>query len=162
MGSRLKRSRKIVRSVLMALTVCALNLWLPSVTEAQIVVVVNPSNPLRDLSLEELRRLYLGRTTTFRQNLPVILLEQAELRKAFYPAALGMNEGRIKRHWIGVVFSGESAIPPKTISGSDALKHLVAQTPGAIGFLDFPAADRSVRVLTINGLRPVDASYPLR
>jgi ABC-type phosphate transport system substrate-binding protein len=38
---------------------------------------VNPHNPVRNLSIEELRRLYLGRTTTFSQNQPVLLLERA-------------------------------------------------------------------------------------
>ena len=137
-------------------------LSLPSEARAQIVVVVNPRNPVRDLSLEELRRLYLGRTTTFRQNQPVMLLEQADTRRAFYRAALGMNEARVKRHWIGIVFSGETAIPPRTIAGVEELKRTVAQNAGAIGFLDLAAADQSVKVLTINGLHPGDAAYPLR
>jgi ABC-type phosphate transport system substrate-binding protein len=152
----------ILRWMLMILAGAVLSTSLPAEARAQIVVVVNPRNPVRDLSLEELRRLYLGRTTTFRQNQPVILLEQAEVRRAFYQAALGMNEARIKRHWIGIVFSGETATPPKTIAAADELKRAVAQNTGAIGFLEQTAADPSVKVLTINGLHPGDARYPLR
>lgn len=162
MGSRPKSARTILQSLLLALTGATLCVWFPSVAQAQIAVVVNSSNPLRNLSVEELRRLYLGRTTTFRQNQPVILLEQAELRQAFYQAVLGMSEARVKRHWIGIVFSGETATPPKAIAAADELKHTVAQNPGAIGFLEAGTADRSVRVLTINGLHPSDAGYPLR
>jgi hypothetical protein len=84
------------------------------------------------------------------------------MRRAFYQAALGMNEARIKRHWIGIVFSGETATPPKTIAAADELKRAVAQNTGAIGFLEQTAADPSVKVLTINGLHPGDARYPLR
>jgi ABC-type phosphate transport system substrate-binding protein len=152
----------ILRWMVMILAGAVLSASLPSEARAQIVVIVNPRNPVRDLSLEELRRLYLGRTTTFRQNQPVILLEQAEIRRAFYRAALGMNEARVKRHWIGIVFSGETATPPKTIAAADELKRTVAQNTGAIGFLEQTAADPSVKVLTINGLHPSDAGYPLR
>jgi ABC-type phosphate transport system substrate-binding protein len=152
----------ILRWMVMILAGAVLSASLPSEARGQIVVIVNPRNPVRDLSLEELRRLYLGRTTTFRQNQPVILLEQAEIRRAFYRAALGMNEARVKRHWIGIVFSGETATPPKAIAAADELKRTVAQNTGAIGFLEQTAADPSVKVLTINGLHPGDAGYPLR
>ncbi|HEY3011965.1 MAG TPA: hypothetical protein VGJ36_04400 [Gemmatimonadales bacterium] len=135
---------------------------LPVNARAQIAVVVNPRNPVKDLSLEELRRLYLGRTTTFRQNQPVTLLEQAKISDAFYQAALGMNEARVRRHWIGIVFSGETAKPPKSIAVAGDLKRAVAERPGAIAFIDVADIDRSMKVLTINGLHPADARYPLR
>lgn len=152
----------ILRWMLPILVGALLSTSLPAVARAQIVVVVNPHNPVRDLSLEELRRLYLGRTTTFRQNQRVMLLEQAAIRRAFYQAALGMNEARVKRHWIGIVFSGETATPPRTIAASDELKRTIAQNTGAIGFIEQTAADPSVKILTINGLHPGDAQYPLR
>jgi ABC-type phosphate transport system substrate-binding protein len=152
----------ILRRVLTIVVGAVLGMSLPPEARAQIVVVVNPRNPVRNLSLEELRRLYLGRTTSFRQNQPVMLLEQADARRAFYRSALGMNEARVKRHWIGIVFSGETATPPRTIAGVDELKRAVAQNAGAIGFLDVAATDPSVKVLTINGLHPGDAAYPLR
>jgi ABC-type phosphate transport system substrate-binding protein len=135
---------------------------LPVEARAQIAVIVNPKNPVKDLSLEELRRLYLGRTTTFRQNQPVMLLEQAAVSAAFYQAALGMSESRVRRHWIGIVFSGETAKPPRSIAASEELKRAVDQNPGAIAFIDLAETDPSMKVLTINGLHPDDARYPLR
>jgi ABC-type phosphate transport system substrate-binding protein len=135
---------------------------LPCDLQAQIVVVVNPHNPVKDLSLEELRRLYLGRTTTFRQNLPVSLMEQAIVSDAFYQAALGMNEERVRRHWIGIVFSGETAKPPRSFTGAEELKQAVAENPGAIAFIDLAETDAGMKVLTINGRQPDDERYPLR
>lgn len=135
---------------------------LPVQAQAQIAVVVNLRNPVKDISLEELRRLYLGRTTTFRQNQPVTLLEQAKVSDAFYQAALGMNQARVRRHWIGIVFSGEAAKPPRSIAAAGDLKRAVAERPGAIAFIDVADLDRSMKVLTINGLRPADARYPLQ
>ena len=135
---------------------------LPVNAGAQIAVVVNLRNPVKDLSLEELRRLYLGRTTTFRQDQPVVLLEQAKVSRAFYQAALGMNEARVRRHWIGIVFSGEAAKPPRSITIASELKQALRERPGAIAFIDVADLDRSMKVVTINGLRPADAHYPLQ
>jgi ABC-type phosphate transport system substrate-binding protein len=129
---------------------------------AQIVVVVNPSNPVKNVTLEELRRLYLGRTTTFSRNLPVSLMEQAVVSDAFYEAALGMNEARVRRHWIGIVFSGETAKPPRSFAAADDLKRAVAENPGAIAFIDLAETDPGMKVLTINGRHPDDDRYPLR
>ena len=151
-----------LRSMLVVLASIVLSAsWAPEAA-AQIAVIVNPRNPITDLSLEELRRLYLGRTTAFRQNQPVTLLEQAEMRGPFYRVALGMNESRVRRHWIGIVFSGETATPPKTIAPVGELKRAVARNTGAIAFVELVAADPTVKVLTINGFHPGDAGYPLR
>jgi ABC-type phosphate transport system substrate-binding protein len=135
---------------------------LPRDVRAQIVVVVNPHNPVRNLSLEELRRLYLGRTTTFSQNLPVSLMEQAIVSDAFYQVALGMNEARLRQHWIGIVFSGETAKPPRSFTVAEDLKRAVAENPGAIAFIDLAETDAGMKVLTINGRHPEDERYPLR
>jgi phosphate transport system substrate-binding protein len=135
---------------------------LPRDVRAQIVVIVNPRNPVKDLSLEELRRLYLGRTTTFRQDLQVSLMEQAVVSDAFYQAALGMNEARVRRHWIGIVFSGETAKPPRSFAAAEELKKAVAENPGAIAFIDLAETDPDMKVVTSNGRQPDDERYPLR
>jgi len=151
-----------IRWLLVLLAGVLLTPTLPAEARAQFAVIVNPRNPIKDLSLEELRRLYLGRTTTFSQNQPVILLEQAAISDGFYQAALGMNEARLRRHWIGIVFSGETAKPPKSIAVADDLKRAVAENRGAIAFIDLAETEPGMKVLTINGRRPDDARYPLR
>ena len=135
---------------------------LPRDARAQIVVVVNPRNPVKNLTLEELRRFYLGRTTTFSRNLPVSLMEQAVVSDVFYQAVLGMNEARVRRHWIGIVFSGETAKPPRSYTIADDLKRAVTENPGAIAFIDLAETDPGMKVLTINGRHPEDERYPLR
>ena len=134
---------------------------LPRDARAQIVVVVNPRNPVKDLSLEELRRLYLGRTTTFREDLPVSLMEQAVVSDAFYQA-LGMDEEGVRRHWIAIVFSGDTPKPPHSFTVAEDLKRAVAENPGAIAFIDLAETDPGMKVLTINGRYPDDERYPLR
>jgi hypothetical protein len=45
---------------------------------------------------------------------------------------------------------------------AEATKRFVAEHPGAIGFVELRAVDATVRVVTIGGRSPSDATYPLR
>ena len=129
---------------------------------AQIAMIVHRDNPVRDLSVATLRRLYLGQTTTFSNGERVALLECTPLQMTFYRKALGMSPELVHRHWIGLVFQGEDATPPQPMRDADATKRFVAEHPGAIGFVDLRAVDATVRVLTVEGYAPTDANYPLR
>ncbi len=131
-------------------------------TAAQMAVIVHRDNPTRDLSVDALRRLYLGQTTTFSNGERVALLECTPLQKTFYEKALGMSPELVHRRWIGLVFQGEGATPPQPMHDTEATKRFVAEHPGAIGFVELRAVDATVRVVTIGGRSPSDATYPLR
>ncbi len=127
-----------------------------------IAVIVHPGNPLSSISLDELRRLYLGTRTTLPNKEAVILLESPAVRERFYAAALRMSADRVKRHWMGIVFAGESDAPPKEVGGADALVQFVATHAGGIAFLPAGSSTDAVKVLAIEGMRPHDPGYPLR
>ena len=134
------------------------------VADAQdpIAVIVHPRSTLADLSLETLRRLYLGRSAILPTKESAVLLESAWLRDRFYPRALGMNADRFKRHWIGVIFSGEGATPPKEVGSPTEVLQYVATHPGSVAFIELSNVDKSVKAVSIDGLRPSDPSYRLR
>ena len=89
-------------------------------------------------------------------------MESSTVRERFYAAALGMSQDRVKRHWIGVVFSGQSGTPPKDVGGPAELQQFVATHPGAIAFLAATDVGGSVKVLAVEGRRPDDPRYPLK
>jgi len=120
------------------------------------------NQPENGLATEDLRHLYLGVRTAFPNRAPVLLVALPTLRERFYAAALGMQDAQFRRYWMGLVFSGDSALPPVEVGTVDAVKQLVARHPGAVGFIDAAAADASVKVITIDGLRPDEPGYPLR
>ena len=127
-----------------------------------IAVIVHPDNPIKDLTLDDLRRLYLGSTTLFADREPVVLLESSDLRSRFYRTALGMGEDRLKRHWVSRVFSGQSGSPPREIRRHTELLEYVERHPGAIAFVDAGVLDGTVKALTLDGHQPTDPGYPLR
>ena len=100
------------REFAVALILPALLVFAPRPASAQFAVIVHRTNPIDSLSLEDLRRLYLGRTTTFKNQERIDLLEFTPGRKGFYRTALGMSEDQVRRHWVAVVFSGEPGTAP--------------------------------------------------
>lgn len=135
----------------------------PSAPESDgaIAVIVNRNNPIDNVTAADLRRLYLGNTTVFSNRERVVLLEQAGLRESFYRTVLNMSSDRVKRHWIGVVFSGSGATPPKTVSQADLVLDFVRHARGAIAFVDARVVDPTVKVLAVEGSRPGDPDYAL-
>ena len=83
-------------------------------------------------------------------------------RVTFYRDVLDMNLDRVRRHWIGVVFAGETAMPPREAADPEQARRYVAEHTGALAFVDARAVDGSVRVLAINGKLPADPGYPIR
>ncbi len=130
-------------------------------SQQAIAVIVNRSNPLNSVNAEDLKRLFLGTTTVFPNRERVTLYEQADLRESFYRTVLMMNGDRVKRYWIGVVFTGSSAIPPKSVSDPGEVRDFVSRRRGAVAFVDARVVDQSVKVLTVEGSRPGDADYSL-
>jgi len=132
----------------------------PISTQGQVAVVTHPDSPLRNLSLEELGRIFLGQVTVTDAG-PVTLVEHSAARADFYRAVVGMAEAQVDRHWIGVVFRGGSASPPRKLSDPVAVRDFVTEHPGAIAFLALASVDASVRVITIDGRAPSDPGYPI-
>jgi hypothetical protein len=129
---------------------------------AQVAVVVGPDSPLREIALNDLRSMYLGQLTKLQTGERVVLLESPGQRERFYQSALHMNPDRVKRHWIGVVFSGGGALPPKEIASAEELHRYLSEHRGAIGFIALASVGANMRILRVNGFKPEDADYPIR
>ena len=133
----------------------------PSPAAAQMAVIVHPSSTIRAVSIEDLRRFFLGSSQTI-DTARVQVVETAKLRKPFYRALLGISDEEVRRRWVALVFRGEATALPRTLPDDSAVKAYVAEHPGAIGFIDASSADGSVRVLTVDGHKPSEAAYALR
>ena len=136
----------------------------PANLQAQeaIAVIVNTANPLSDISLRDLERLYMGDATKFPGGGSATTYEEASVREAFYKAAVDMSVGEVQRHWIQATFSGGGAVAPEEMASPAAALAAVAGSPGAIAVIPASAVDGSVKVITVGGAAPSDAGYPLR
>lgn len=127
---------------------------------AQVAVIANVDTEIEDIRLGELRDLFLGRPTNVSAQ-PVVLFENRAVREQFYRSALSMGVREVKQRWIQVVLTGGRMQPPVEVD-ADEVVSLVAETSGAIAFVDSPPENEEVRVLRIDGHLPGEAGYPLR
>jgi ABC-type phosphate transport system substrate-binding protein len=97
-------------------------------TNAQdLVVVVNKSNTVNDLSKREVIDIYMGRYVTFPDGesaKPFDLPAESQLKNDFYLKLVNQNERKINAYWARVLFSGRAKPPESVQSINEVLSHL--------------------------------------
>jgi ABC-type phosphate transport system substrate-binding protein len=130
-----------------------------------VAVVVNADTPVNNLSLAEVRKIFLGDRQYWTANIPVVLLMRAPVareRDVVLKTIYQMSESRFKQYWIAKIFRAESALAPKVVYSNDMANELVTAIPGAIAFIDSRDVKPGTKVVRVDGLLPGDAGYPLR
>jgi len=129
-----------------------------------LVIVVNRSNPVNDLSLAELRRIFLGNRSywTNGRRITLVMRDPGEPeRKIILNDVCGMSEEQLKNHFLHGLFTGEILVSPKILSTPAGVRKFIFNVPGAIGYLRVSDLDDSVKVVRIDELLPDDKRYKL-
>jgi len=133
--------------------------------DSSVAVVVHPDVPVTNLSLQEVRSVFLGDRQYWNSKLPVVLLIRAPVaheRDVVLRVIYEMSEVQFKRYWIAKIFRAESATPPKIVYSNDMTNELTAAIPGAIAFLDSQDVRPGVKVVRVDGHLPGEPGYPLK
>jgi ABC-type phosphate transport system substrate-binding protein len=139
--------------------------WPQSPRESDVAVVVNEDTPVTDLSLSEVRKVFLGERQYWNAKLPVVLLIRAPVareRDVVLHVIYQMTEAQFKQYWVAKIFRAEVTAPPKIVYSNDLQSELVSAIPGAIAFIDSRNVHPGVKVLRVDGKLPGDKDYPLR
>jgi ABC-type phosphate transport system substrate-binding protein len=116
---------------------------------ADVVVIVNPKNPVAALTAEQVAALYLGKATAFPSGAPVTLADQPEaagIRGDFYQKATGRSAAQVRALWARITFTGKGT-PPQELKSAADVKAFVAADPKAIGYVEASAVDGSVKAV---------------
>lgn len=92
-----------------------------------LVVVVNKSNNINDLSKREVIDIYMGRYVTFPDGesaKPFDLPAESQLKNDFYLKLVNQNERKINAYWARLLFSGRAKPPESVESINEVLSHL--------------------------------------
>lgn len=138
----------MTKRTMTGLTMLAL-LFIAGSVSAEIAVIANPGVAVSSLDDAQLKRIFLGKETSFPSGGKVELSDQQEgsaVRDLFYDKAIGKNASQMKAYWSKLIFSGKG-VPPTVVGGDADVKSWVAKTPGGLGYVDAGAADSSVKVL---------------
>jgi phosphate transport system substrate-binding protein len=135
------------------------------VPDDTLAIIVNQSNTIDDLSLKDLRTVFLGERSHWPngRRITLVMMDPGlSERKAVLRDVCHMNETEFSRHFLQGLFTGEVFVSPKTLSTSVGVRKFVFNVPGAIGYLRASDVDGTVKVIKVNGHRPDEADYPLR
>lgn len=130
-----------------------------------LAIIVNQTNNVDDISLKELRTVFLGERSHWANGRRITLVMMdpglAE-RRAVLRDICRMNETEFSRHFLQGLFTGEVFVSPKTLSSPTGVRKFVFNVPGAIGYVRASDVDTTVKVIRVNGHRVDDPEYPLR
>lgn len=112
-----------------------------------ITPIVNKKVGVKDISMDNLRKIFLGEITNWKEvggkDIPIVLLNRAT----------GSGTRVTFEKW---VLDGKTAIRSQEQDSSGMVRSIVSDTPGAISYAAFSYVDDTVEVLTIDGIEPTE------
>lgn len=123
-----------------------------------IVVMVHPTNPVQDLSLEQLQAIYTGKVSNWK--------EVGGEDKPMVVVGRDTSSGTFET-WETMVLKKEKVLPGAlVVASSGAMLQTVAKNPYAIGYDGIGYLNDSVKGVTVGGVRAakesaLNGSYPI-
>lgn len=121
-----------------------------SVRAADMQVIANPSVKSAAVSVDELKNVFLGNTSSLADGSKVepVLAESGAAHDEFLKDVVGKSAPALKNHLKTLVFTGKGSMPKSFASEADIVKY-VAKTPGAIGYVSAGAAADGVKKMAL-------------
>lgn len=117
----------------------------------ELVVIVSSRSPVTTLRQEQVADIFLGQIASFPGGSEAVALDQrlgSPERDEFYAKVTAKTPPLVKAYWTKMIFTGRGQ-PPREVDGSAAIRKMVADNPGLIGYIDKSALDASVKTVLL-------------
>ena len=118
---------------------------------AELAVIVSARSNISMLSADQVAEIFLFQTNRFPNGSEVVPIDQdlgSPLRDEFYSKVTNRTPALVKAHWARLIFTGRGQ-PPAEVDGNAAMRRMIAENPGMIGYVERTALDPSVRAVLI-------------
>ncbi|TYT76164.1 phosphate ABC transporter substrate-binding protein [Desulfobotulus mexicanus] len=123
-----------------------------------IVPVVHPDNPVKDLSLDQLRDMYTGKIRNWKEvggrDMRVVVISRDSSSGTF-------------ESWGDLVMNKQRVVPSAlTVPSNGGLVQAVTTTPGAIGYIALGYVNKDVKMVSVDGVmgseeNTISGRYPI-
>lgn len=114
-----------------------------------IAPIVNPKVGVKNVSMAQLQKIFLGEITNWQQlggkNVPIFLVNRAQ----------GSGTRATFEKW---VMQGKQPMAAQEQDSTGMVRQIVGSTPGAISYVAFSYIDKTVQGLSVDGVAPTDAN----
>lgn len=114
-----------------------------------IAIIVNPQNSVKDLSLEQIAKIYTGEITNWKD----VGGEDAEIVRIGREAGSGTRDG-----FESITETKDACQYRQELTSTGDVITTVSQNPNAIGYASLASIKDSVKALTVNGVAPTEAA----
>ena len=122
------------------------DLYAVTIAKDAIAIIVNPKNPIQDLSLDQIRQVFSGKIKNWRElgspPHPIVLVNREEgsgTRESFQKFVMGKEETTL-----------ESLVQ----DSNGAIRQVVSNDPSTIGYISLGLVNEKVKALKISGIEP--------
>ena len=122
------------------------DLYTVTIAKDAIAIIVNPKNPIQDLSLDHVRQVFSGKIKNWRElgtpPHPIILVNREEgsgTRESFQKYVMGKEE---------------TALESLVQDSNGAIRQVVSNDPHAIGYISLGLVNEKVKALKISSIEP--------
>ena len=131
-------------------------LWtsVPAAEGQSFVIVVNKANPVKSLTVTELRRIFMKQTRMWPHAESVVPVDwdaTSEIRQAFSRQVLNRSVREMAEYWVQQSVT-QGLAPPSTQKSSRAVLRFVASVPGAISYVPPSEVDDSVNTVKVTSI----------
>jgi ABC-type phosphate transport system substrate-binding protein len=113
------------------------------------VVIGHTAIKVDKLTRQQVSDLFLRKVNELSDGTKVTVFDHKDdelIKQAFYRRVMNMTLGQLQAYW-SKAQSAEQIFPPLAYSGDQAVKRLVSNTLGGIGYIEEGAVDGTVKVL---------------
>lgn len=114
-----------------------------------IAPIVNPKVGVKNVSMAQLQKIFLGEITNWQQlggkNVPIVLVNREQ----------GSGTRATFEKW---VMQGKQPMAAQEQDSTGMVRQIVGSTPGAISYVAFSYIDKTVQGLSVDGVAPTDAN----
>jgi len=136
-----------------------------SAAHRAVAIVVHDGTSIDDVSLTQLRRIFLAEQQFWPDRSRITLLVRAPgayEREFVLERIYQMSENQFRKYWIAKMFRSEVPSGPRIVFSNNMAVELVMAIPGSITFMNASEISDTVKVVRVEGLLPDDDGYPLK